>query len=122
MDEELSIERSMPNPDNEIEERLAKLRGVDVDQIRHPGKGLDDKPPGLSASGKVDPAEVLLLHDHSDYTMSKVDNDEDLVREITEIRKDVSRTDPKIFHSTVVEPTVIINFELLAFSCSFKSN
>ena len=42
--EQIEIEKNMPNPDDELEERLARLKGVDVEQVRHPGKGLDTDP------------------------------------------------------------------------------
>ena len=48
----------MPNPDEELEERLARLKGVDVDQVRHPGKGLANDPLETSQD------DSLLLHDH----------------------------------------------------------
>lgn len=57
MSDEVALDKSMPNPDEEIEERLAKLKGVEVDQVRHPGKGLSNIP------------------DHADYTN---DNPEDI--------------------------------------------
>lgn len=54
MSDEVALDKSMPNPDEEIEERLAKLKGVEVDQVRCPGKGL------LSSKKSIP--------DHSDYT------------------------------------------------------
>ena len=44
--EQVVIEKNIPNPDKELEERLARLKGVHVDQVRRPGKGLADDPLG----------------------------------------------------------------------------
>ena len=78
----------MPNPDDELEKRLAKLKGVEVDQVRHPGKGLDNDPGGSAQE------DSLLLHDHSSYTIihsTGEDQDEaELAKEITNINKEVS--------------------------------
>ena len=86
--EQIVIERDMPNPDEEIENRLAKLKGVEVDQVRHPGKGLDSVPQGAQAD------DSLLLHDHSSYTIIHTTGDDleegELAKEITDINKEVS--------------------------------
>ena len=82
--EQIEIEKNMPNPDDELEERLARLKGVDVEQVRHPGKGLDTDP--------LDTKEdSLLLHDHSSYTIvnSGEEHEEGLAKEIFEINKEV---------------------------------
>ena len=86
--EQVVIERDIPNPDEELEERLAKLKGVEVGQIRHPGKGLDSDPGGSAHE------DSLLLHDHSSYTIihSTVDDQDEaeLAKDITNINKEVS--------------------------------
>ena len=77
----------MPNPDEELEERLARLKGVDVDQVRHPGKGLANDPLETSQD------DSLLLHDHSSYTIVNTGDDQDpegLVKEVSNINKEVS--------------------------------
>ena len=77
----------MPNPDEELEERLARLKGVDVDQVRHPGKGLASDPLETSQD------DSLLLHDHSSYTIVNTGDDQDpegLVKEVSNINKEVS--------------------------------
>ena len=86
----------MPNPDEELEERLARLKGVDVDQVRHPGKGLANDPLETSQD------DALLLHDHSSYTIVNTGDDQDpegLVKEVSNINKEVSIFDFKI-HAT----------------------
>lgn len=59
MSDEIALDQSMPNPDEELEERLAKLKGVDVNVVRNPGKGLD-KPPEAK-SKEPDPLEIIKL-------------------------------------------------------------
>ena len=89
MEEQIAIEKDLPDPNTEIEERLAKLRGVDVDQVRNPGRGLDNKPPGRSVTTiKVEPE--MLLHDHSSYTMPTDEDDESLSKDISDINQEVS--------------------------------
>ena len=86
----------MPNPDEELEKRLARLKGVDVDQVRHPGKGLANDPLETSQD------DSLLLHDHSSYTIVNTGDDQDpegLVKEVSNINKEVSIFNRKI-HST----------------------
>jgi len=86
--EQVVIERDIPNPDEELEERLAKLKGVEVGQIRHPGKGLDNDPGGSAHE------DSLLLHDHSSYTIihsTVEDQDEaELAKDITNINKELA--------------------------------
>merc|ERR1712113_1320553 len=74
-----------PNPDDELEERLARLKGLDVEQVRHPGKGLETDP----LENKED---SLLLHDHSSYTIvnSGEEHEEGLAKEIFEINKELA--------------------------------
>ena len=81
--DQIALEDSLPDPDNEIEERLAKLKGVDVEQVRRPGKGLDRKPSDL-ANIELDQS---LLHDHSSYTITT--SDENLSKEILAVNKEV---------------------------------
>ena len=84
--DQITLEKDMPDPDDEIAERLAKLKGVDVGHIKHPGQGLDQQ-----ASGAADPKVELddsTLHDHSDYTLQE--DDGSLLQEIAEVNKEVS--------------------------------
>ena len=91
MQDEIELEKSMPNPDEELETRLAKLKGVDVEAIRRPGKGLDNKPSIKTETGPdIDPE--AFLHDHSAYsakTSGEV-SDTELMKEITNLNKEVS--------------------------------
>ena len=87
----------MPNPDEELEERLARLKGVDVDQVRHPGKGLANDPLETSQD------DSLLLHDHSSYTIVNTGDDQDpegLVKEVSNINKEVSIFFDRKIHTT----------------------
>ena len=91
---EVELEKSMPDQDEELEIRLAKLKGVDVEAVRHPGRGLDKKPSvkAKSSTGQdIDP--VSFLHDHSDYSAKpaeKADDDGDLMNDISTLNKEVS--------------------------------
>ena len=87
----------MPNPDEELEERLARLKGVDVDQVRHPGKGLANDPLETSQD------DSLLLHDHSSYTIVNTGDDQDpegLVKEVSNINKEVRIFLDRKIHTT----------------------
>lgn len=91
----------MPNPDEELEERLARLKGVDVDQVRHPGKGLANDPLETSQD------DSLLLHDHSSYTIVNTGDDQDpeaLVKEVSNINKEVSIFNRKIHTTAITKP------------------
>ena len=90
MQAEIELEKNMPDPDEELEQRLARLKGVDVETVRHPGKGLD-KQPTVKTEPEIDPE--AFLHDHSNYIIRAPKNvtDEDLNKEITGINKEVSR-------------------------------
>jgi hypothetical protein len=90
----------MPNPDEELEKRLARLKGVDIDQVRHPGKGLANDPLETSQD------DSLLLHDHSSYTIVNTGDDQDpegLVKEVSNINKEVSIFDRKIHADTTAK-------------------
>jgi len=77
--EEITIEKMLPNPDDEIAERLAKLKGVDVNQIKHPGAGLEKpRPKSVEKTVAVDPEKFLM--DHGAYAKSAKEGD-DLNRE-----------------------------------------
>ena len=94
MRDEIALEKdttTLSNPDDAIAERLANLKGVDVDVIKHPGKGLDEAPPANAS--ELDDSK---LHDHSEYTLKDeiVDQDDQddssLLQEVEEVNKDVS--------------------------------
>jgi hypothetical protein len=89
---EIEIDEKMPDPDDEIAQRLAKLKGVDVDQVKNPGRKMSQNREE-SKTSDVDPESFL--HDHSTYSAtsksSHLDNDTSendvdpsvLVRELT---------------------------------------
>ena len=91
---EIELEKNMPDPDEELEERLAKLKGVDVETVRHPGKGFDRKPAGAAGASSADDVDPMsILHDHSDYSSKNAEghaNDKDLMNDISSVTKEVS--------------------------------
>ena len=110
----------MPNPDEELEERLARLKGVDVDQVRHPGKGLANDPLETSQD------DSLLLHDHSSYTIVNTGDDQDpegLVKEVSNINKEVRIFLHRKIHTTaksgIFKPECESLLYLLAMSSKF---
>ena len=111
---EIELEKSMPDQDEELEKRLAKLKGVDVEAVRHPGRGLDKKPSVKAESStgqEIDP--VSFLHDHSDYSAKPSqkanDDDGDLENDISTLNKEVSyiKHNNQIFSVKIEEEKVI---------------
>ena len=91
MSEQLELEKDMPNPDDELATRLAKLKGVDVETIKHPGKGLDKKPEqsDQSKGENFDLAPFLSTKDFKSSNTENID-EETLAKDIDSINKELS--------------------------------
>ena len=93
MSEELDLEKDMPNPDDELAARLAKLKGVDVEQIKNPGKGLNKKPEGLAKPIEKEIDLEKFMSKESGGSSNKVNDEiveEELNKEIASINKELS--------------------------------
>ena len=101
MSDELELEKNMPNPDDELAARLAKLRGVDVDIIKNPGKGLDKKPSSTenqSNEKDIDLDQFLPKDGKSDGKLDENINDDELAKDIVSINKELSEMKAKRQH------------------------
>ena len=89
MSEELELEKDMPNPDDELATRLAKLKGVDVESIKHPGKGLDKKPDNQQSKEENFDLAPFLSKDFKSSNTENID-EETLAKDIDSINKELS--------------------------------
>ena len=91
MSAEVELEKNLPNPDDELATRLAILKGVDVDQIKNPGKGLDEKPISKQSKGPDIDLEQFLSKEGGYSKESNEEMDEkELAKEIDSINKELS--------------------------------